>query len=405
MKYTRGQFTSEYYKLWEMGLLLPAPHNASIYSVKFRKDHRDEYSRVTLTATSVSNALERACYAITYGSPWRPEDIDLHAAYDAEENLLWIDEPYYNIVQKKFEFRGMERREFLTKFAATSAVILFGLRPSAARAGTTTVALSGTSSGFAVPNGEQIYSTAGSYTWTVPAGVTACSALCIGAGGGVGNTPANTVSSGGGGGGLRYINNYSVTPGGTYSVTVGGGVAGANGNPSAFAEQITANGGNKGTVGGNSTGGTGGPGAGGNGGGTGGNGGNGGGSNLDASGGGGGAAGYTGNGGAGASGAGDAIHQNGLAGSGGGGGGGTTGGGAGGGGGVGMYGAGTNGAGGAWVTYTAGGKGGSGGTDGTYPQGGAYGGGSGMSGSATSGGNGVVRIIWGTGRSYPNSAS
>ena len=113
MKYSRGQFTNEYYQLWEMGLLLPTPASASIYSVKYRKNHFDEYSRVTLKAVSATDALERACYAITYASPWRPEDIDLHAVYDEEENLLWIDEPYYDFVQKKMNFVEWKDASFL----------------------------------------------------------------------------------------------------------------------------------------------------------------------------------------------------------------------------------------------------------------------------------------------------
>ena len=58
-------------------------------------------------AVSVSNALERACSEITYASPSSSEDIDLHAVYDDEENLMWIDEPFDGVVQKKHEFRGL----------------------------------------------------------------------------------------------------------------------------------------------------------------------------------------------------------------------------------------------------------------------------------------------------------
>lgn len=325
--------------------------------------------------------------------------------YDAEENLLWIDEPYYDIVQKKHEFRGMERSEFIARFGATAAAILFGLRPTFAKAATSTVNLAGTASGFPAPPGEQLYTTAGSYNWTVPTGVSSVCVVCVGAGGGVGNSPANTVSSGGGGGGLCWGNDILVSAGQSIAVGVGAGSAASDGGSSHFKNEIFAYGGVRGLVGGSSIGGSGGGRSGGSGGGNGGKGGDGGSSNLNASGGGGGAAGYSGNGGAGASGVGNLTQQNGFAGSGGGGGGGTTGGGAGGGGGVGIYGQGTSGNGGQWVTYTAGGSGGSGGTAGTYPQGGAYGGGSGMSGSATQGGNGAVRIIWGAGRSFPSSAS
>jgi hypothetical protein len=179
--------------------------NASVYSVKYRKNHFDQYSRVTLKAVSVNDALERACYAITYASPWRPEDIDLHAVYDEEENLIWIDEPYDDLAQKRGEFRGMERREFLARFGATAAAILFGLRPSRAMAGTTTTALSGTASGFPI---------------TV-------NYLVVGGGGG-----ANRLYGGGGGGGFQSGTNVTLTSGTSYTVTIGGGGLGGKQSPS-----------------------------------------------------------------------------------------------------------------------------------------------------------------------------
>lgn len=196
MKYAKQNFNKEFYRLWESGLLLPKPSISSIYSVKYRKNSFDEYSRVTLKAVSVNDALERACYAVTYTSRWQPEDVDLHAVYDADENLLWIDEPYYNIVQKQGEFRGMERREFLIRFGFTSAAILFGIRPSISKAGNTTTALSGAASGF-VPVGEQLYTTSGTYSWTVPSGVSTVCVLAIdgGTAGGSCNISASVDST------------------------------------------------------------------------------------------------------------------------------------------------------------------------------------------------------------------
>lgn len=308
MKYTRGQFTNEFYKLWEMGLLLPTPVNASIYSVKYRKNHFDEYSRVTLKAVSVSDALERACYAITYASPWCPEDIDLHAVYDNEENLLWIDESYYDQVQRKHEFRGMERREFLAKFGMTSAAILFGLRPLQSLAGASNVSLAGTASNFEPPPGSQFYGTPGVYNWTVPAGLTKIRVTAIGGGGGGGSRgPSGYGGSGGGGGGCG-IGNLTVTPGSSITITVGAGGSNAqyntqatagSGGTSQFGTQLIVTGGGGGiwrgvrtsggtvTVGGNLASYTGGQGGAGNG-------------TCDNGGGGGGAASPTGNGNAGA---------------------------------------------------------------------------------------------------------
>lgn len=228
MRYHRTQFNQQYYQLWQMGLLLPNPLNGSVYSVKYRKDDFDVYSRVTLTATSVSDALERACYAITYSSLWRPEDIDLQAVYDEDDNILWLDEYFYNIVQKKNEFQGMERREFLAKFGMTSAVLLFGLQPSQSFASNSSVNLSGTAAGF---SGEQIYNAAGSYTWVVPASVTSVSVVCIGGGGGAGYGPAG--ANGGNSSFMGCIGNGGVgtsggaASGGSYTGD-GGGTGGSN---------------------------------------------------------------------------------------------------------------------------------------------------------------------------------
>jgi hypothetical protein len=57
------------------------------------------------------------------------------------------------------------------------------------------------------------------FTFTVPAGVTSISVVCVGGGG----FSIGSNGSGGGGGALAYVNNYSVTPGQTFTVIVGGG--------------------------------------------------------------------------------------------------------------------------------------------------------------------------------------
>lgn len=262
-------------------------------------------------------------------------------------------------------------------------------------------------------SGEAVFTTAGTYSWTAPAGVTSVCAVVVG--GGAGGS-ANGAS--GGGGGLGWKNNIPVVPGQTYSITVGNGGSGAsdiNGNgmsggSSSFASFVTATGGRADH---NTTGGNGGSYTGGDGGGVGGKGGSG--TPGDASSGGGGAAGYSGNGGAGANYTGGVVNP-GQPGTGGGGGGGASHstirvsiwGGSGGG--VGLYGQGANGAGGSGIGGDAG-KGGSDGTAGTSGTtasggGGLYGGG-GASGDWTgrAGGHGAVRIIWGPGRSFPNNAA
>jgi hypothetical protein len=101
----------------------------------------------------------------------------------------------------------------------------------------------------------QVYSTSGTSTFTVPAGVTKIMVEVWGGGGGGGNSSATvtgTVGSGAGGGYGRSI--FSVVPGQNYSVVVGaGGVAGSgDGGTSSFGSIINATGG----IGGNSIGGS-----------------------------------------------------------------------------------------------------------------------------------------------------
>jgi len=244
--------------------------------------------------------------------------------------------------------------------------------------------------------GQQAFTTPGTYSWQVPAGVTSVCVVCIGGGAR-------------GGAGLGWKNNISVTPGASITVVVGAGSDKNGSTPgdsyfqsTSLVRGIAANS----TTGGGYVG---------DGGGSGGN--------ADAytdSWGGGGAGGYSGNGGNGGSS--DNCGSNGSGGGGGGGGAGNissqygtrTGGG--GGGGTGILGQGSSGAGGCPNdTSTGGGSGGSGGGDGgigvdtasggiaggggSYGGGGGYGSGDGIAGGA----NGAVRIIWGAGRAFPST--
>lgn len=174
--------------------------------------------------------------------------------------------------------------------------------------------------------GEITFPIPGTYSWTIPEGVTSVSVVCIGGGGG-GNssTIAYAFAAGGGGGALSYKNNISVTPGASITVTVGkGGRAwtkyntagtGGDGTDSSFGTDCVAGGGEQGWYNGNSA--AGGAVGAGDGGGAGGAGGY---RNGQGQGSGGGAGGYSGAGGAGA----DSSYTSGAsasAGSGGGGGG------------------------------------------------------------------------------------
>jgi hypothetical protein len=273
--------------------------------------------------------------------------------------------------------------------------------------------------------GQQEFTTAGTYSWIAPTGVSSISVVAVGGGGG-GARGGNPSGGAGAGGGLSW-GNVSVTPGQTYTVRVG--VAGAAqdmsydpparpGGWSAFgANTIFAGGGNQANGSSASAGGTY---SGGQGGGTGGAGAAG--AYYTATGGGG-AGGYSGAGGAGGSppsySSARSFNYPGAAGAGGGGGGG---GGwefsGAGGGGVGIYGAGASGQ--AGQFNGQGGFGGSGGANAANvtqelvaTPGGAYGGGgagcgNGYGGGAvpSSGARGAVRIIWGNStvtRYYPST--
>ena len=90
--------------------------------------------------------------------------------------------------------------------------------------------------GNAAPS-SQSYTTAGTYTWVAPAGVTSVSVVAVGGGGGgrKGFFCGCYGGPGGSGAGLGYKNNYSVTPGNSYVVSVGnGGASCSNGIQSYF---------------------------------------------------------------------------------------------------------------------------------------------------------------------------
>jgi hypothetical protein len=116
----------------------------------------------------------------------------------------------------------------------------------------------------------KFYTTAGTYSFIVPAGVTTLSAAAIGGGGGAYGVGGTSAGGGGGGGAFRYVNNISVTPGATFTVTVGaagvGGISSTNGGASSFGTNVVANGGTRSSGSSGGAGGSGGTGNGGNGG-------------------------------------------------------------------------------------------------------------------------------------------
>ena len=261
-----------------------------------------------------------------------------------------------------------------------------------------------TKSSFVIAPGEVSFTTPGSFSWVVPAGVTEVSVVAVGAGGGAGAAGQDNSAGGGGAGGLLFKNDIIVTPGNSVSVVVGaGGNYVTAGGSSTFKSIYTATGGGFGIPhSGNGGGGLGGIGGAANGFG-GGNGGGGGGGYSNYYGGGGGTAGYSDRGGYGSGNGGPGGSSPVDGGSGGGAG--TTSGG--GGGGIGLYGTGNRGLSPGYAsTNGLPGLNGSSGSNGSGINGGAFGAGAGA--NATTGGTpsgGAVRIIWGTGRSFPSNAA
>lgn len=264
------------------------------------------------------------------------------------------------------------------------------------------------------PQGQTLYSSPGTYTFTVPARVATISAVSIGGGGG----GSYVWSYGpGGGGGLAWARDIAVTPGETFTVVVGGGGNGwtyNEGSGVAYNSYLQRNSGGQVIVRGWGSG-QGGPNS--NGGASGGfdytgtgGGGRGGYTNWRWDYSGGGAGGYAGRGGEGTWGYNPGYGGGGAAG--------TTYSsywGTPAGGGTGIYGQGADGVGRGSGRGGGGGSGGGTGGDGEpyhyYGRydinGGLYGGGAGGSGSAWYGGGygggGGVRIIWGPNRFYPNT--
>jgi hypothetical protein len=339
---------------------------------------------------------------------------DTHASSDWQ---VATDSSFTTIVDSSIGDTSNLTSYIVQTTLATSTTHYIRVRYNSATYGSSDWSSTITATTVASYSGEEYYTTWGDFTWTVPGGVTEVSMIGVGGGAGA------SGSGSGGGGASAWINAVAVTAGADYTINVGrsGHRDEASSDTHACATFIcdpsgnvilcagggctnAANGGGDSCIGANYTSlcyGLG----------TGGHGNNG----SSGKGGGGGAAGY------GAYGAGAAAGANGgssaspgcdaICGGGGGGGGHNTyDGGAGGG--VGVFGQGTNGTGGGYGSYGSPGTGGSGGNCGPTMYGywtcngansGTFGGASGA-GSAGAG-RGTVRIIWGSGRSFPTNAS
>ena len=88
-----------------------------------------------------------------------------------------------------------------------------------------------------VAQGQQEFTTAGTFSWVAPASVTSVSVVAVGAGG-IGDSCSPRI--GGAGGSLAYKNNISVTPGNSYTVVVAPS-GGGSGTSSYFINASTVN--------------------------------------------------------------------------------------------------------------------------------------------------------------------
>ncbi|BBR21451.1 hypothetical protein WP3S18E05_29310 [Klebsiella sp. WP3-S18-ESBL-05] len=111
--------------------------------------------------------------------------------------------------------------------------------------------------------GTQTFTTAGVTNWTFPGDAKFFEVIVTGAGGsGLGGPDSSKCGPGGGAGGtaIKLVDRATIT-GSTIAVTVGAGVANANGQTSSFGSIVSATGGEKGSssnaggIGGNGTGG------------------------------------------------------------------------------------------------------------------------------------------------------
>ena len=129
-----------------------------------------------------------------------------------------------------------------TGTGASSPIVVTGLTNGVSYTFTVTATgASGVSAPSAVSNsvvpavqGQQAYTTPGTYSWVAPSGVTSVSVVAVGAGGG--NSGGGL---GGGGGGLGYKNNITVIPGNSYTVVAGQGGTGQSGTSSYFIDTST----------------------------------------------------------------------------------------------------------------------------------------------------------------------
>lgn len=117
----------------------------------------------------------------------------------------------------------------IKSITTTTQIVAYATGTSAPIAGTISgITLTGATATLPAEAGDSEFTTPGTYTWVAPTGITSVSVVAVGGGGGGGYTWS---SGGGGGGGLGWKNNITVVPGQSYTVVVGaGGLSTPNAN-------------------------------------------------------------------------------------------------------------------------------------------------------------------------------
>ena len=183
---------------------------------------------VTATNTAGSTAANsNATAAVVAAVPGAPQSVSATATGSSTATVSWsapADNGGATITSYSIYWSGGSTSTSSTSVGAT------GLTPSTSytftvyatnSAGTGSGATSNSITTSAARGSALYYSgSAGCYTWYAPAGVTKISVIITGAGGAGKGRNSSASSSGGNGGGSIYQNNWSVTPGTGYRVVV-----------------------------------------------------------------------------------------------------------------------------------------------------------------------------------------
>ena len=240
----------------------------SILEVQAWTGEAHDEADITQMARGIDARIATAAFSI-------PALPDTAAAADADELAISVEGVHQRItVAELFEGRiGFDQvardqialtnmRQLLASSVATGAIVAgrqWELATDEWGATSTNETYVAASPAYYSNPGATVVETfgvVGTYTFTVPAGVTSLTQVdVVGAGGGGGGSLYNArYGGGGGGGGYSKITNVPVTPGQEITIVVGakglGGAAGASGaagGQSAFAELATAGGGGGGT--------------------------------------------------------------------------------------------------------------------------------------------------------------